>query len=115
MKNYEEMSDFEINQAIAIGIHSKMSVGYDYSKHLSVSTSYDGERVIDYCGAELDYCNNPRDAWPIILENKIYLYPYNEKLWRVCIVTSGKVTLTAMNENPLRCAMIVYLMKREAK
>ena len=63
--------------------------------------------------------NNPSDAWPIILENKITVDPTGEA-WQhkphpqdyyyhegICNNVSDK--------NPLRAAMIVYLMIQEVK
>lgn len=42
-----------------------------------------GQRVVK------DYCNDPRDAWPIIIENKIDIHHYAS--------------------NPLRAAMLCFL------
>jgi len=56
--NYDEMSDAEINTAI------KAELGL-----IQPSLSVSPELNIKW--DNLDYCNNPSDAWPIIVENKI--------------------------------------------
>lgn len=64
-----------------------------------------------------NYCRNPADAWPIITANKISIYAMSEKDGR------GRWGAEAFypnesyhfNDNPLRAAMIVFLMMQEAK
>lgn len=54
--------------------------------------------------------NNPLDSWPIILESKVSLNPYdNSDEWFATTDTSFFVD----DKNPLRAAMIVYLMMQE--
>ena len=55
MKNYSEMSDFEINCEVAWNFFD--------------SDWLDKHKGID--GMVTDYCNDPAEAWPIIVENKI--------------------------------------------
>lgn len=64
-----------------------------------------------------NYCNNPADAWPIITESKISIYAMSEADAR------GKWGAEAFypneayhfNDNPLRAAMIVFLMMQDSK
>jgi len=58
-------------------------------------------------------CNNPADAWPIIVENKISLFAirYTESMWQA----EHPITGIFKHENPLRAAMIVFLMMQEAE
>ena len=84
---YEEMSDDEINAQVTI--------------------IEQGPDVLTL----VDYCNNPSDAWPIILENKISIIaPENGiKGWEA-------LSLDCLSEhevNPLRAAMIVFLMMKD--
>ncbi|EMC3650520.1 DUF2591 family protein [Citrobacter braakii] len=72
-----------------------------------------------------DYCNNPTDAWPIIAGKKLSLINADDK-W-LCVpedepidgVTGDSVHMIysgdgVEHENPLRAAMIVFLMMQES-
>ena len=61
MKDYSKMSDFEINKAVTTAL------GMDVSGATE-------ENNIMY-GYVPDICNNPSDAWPVILESRISLRP----------------------------------------
>lgn len=106
---YEEMSDFEISQAVTCEV---------YGCH---EWSVNQEGTFYHCGPDgsgifiqkvADYCNNPSDAWPIIVENKISIVPTGG-WWR------ARPEKTAcpeqFHDNPLRAAMIVFLIIQEAK
>ncbi|MGG8026272.1 DUF2591 family protein [Klebsiella aerogenes] len=66
------------------------------------------------------YTTNPADAWQIITSNRISLM-HDESLGKWC---AGKpswvdgcewqLDIDVMDENPLRAAMIVFLMMQEA-
>lgn len=93
--NYSEMLDFEINVQVA-----------------------------EVTGKHADYCNSWADAGPIIAENKISLNWYeSEGKW----TAAGDYEMEdgvwdweklpesdASHANPLRAAMIVFLMMQEA-
>lgn len=103
MTDYSKMSDFEINSAVSMAMLTESK--NPSSKYVVVN----------------DYCNNPADAWPIILENRISImqeikcdcaafggfsmHHSGQADWDVC----------ACDKNPLRAAMIVFLMMREDK
>ncbi len=95
MSKYTEMSDFEINKLVA------ERLGYTYKQF----------KIF-----KLDYCNNPKDAWPIILEYKIGINTSGIKgdegrLWWAELTFDGYGdNHYAEDKNPLRAAMIVYLM-----
>ncbi|MGW9903211.1 phage protein NinX family protein [Cronobacter sp. 153480017-3] len=59
-----------------------------------------------------DYCNNPADAWPIIVENKISISNGGAERW-----TANDVGIDNLykDKNPLRAAMIVFLMTQESQ
>ncbi len=106
--NYSELTDFEINKLVAESIY----------KDRSFDHCFYGESIIDpnsiyVCSygeyKVVDYCNNPSDAWPIILEiwDKLIFAksdPYfgAEILWQEVI--------DKYSCSQLRAAMIVYLM-----
>ncbi|EOC1305564.1 DUF2591 domain-containing protein [Cronobacter turicensis] len=72
-----------------------------------------------------DYCNNPSDAWPIMTENKIsVMWMTAEKQW--CAWANGNLEEGCWewsycpdeyhhDDNPLRAAMIVFLMMQESQ
>ncbi len=91
MKDYSAMSDFEINKAVAY--------------HLGLCT------VIDAENGDYKPCKNPADAWPIIVEQRITVTPYDkvDSGWFATTDTSFFVD----DINPLRAAMIVFLMMKD--
>lgn len=111
--NYEEMSDYEIAVAVAKaqGIHwsARPTFPPNNTIHWLYSDNWDAEKSIQLP----DYCNNPSDAWPIIVENGISLEAdaVDGGVWRA----SFGLLFRAYHKNPLRAAMIVYLMMQEDK
>lgn len=115
MTDYSKMSDQHINQLVGIAI----------SRDNTSIIASDGNAVIhEYadCGEfkglclgwkVFDPCNNPADAWQIIAENEIsIIFNWNED------GLHGATThpwISSENSNPLRAAMIVFLMMQEAK
>lgn len=101
--NYEEMSDFEINKTVCLAL------GYDVS---GVT-----ESINQMTDAVKDYCNSPSDAWPIIVDNEIGVTPHGEKCmannFNPSNVGSYQVQTMSYDKNPLRAAMIVFLMMKE--
>ncbi len=66
-----------------------------------------------------DYCNNPSDAWPIILENRIEIHPRDIRVSRNEYIKgwgalpescSESYEIFSKDKNPLRAAMICFLM-----
>lgn len=124
--NYEQMSDFDINKAVAdtllIAWHcrpgSSPSGSWEYSENYEHYGK--GGKAIDLP----DYCNNPADAWPILLENKISVM-WNWSSQSECTAIGIKREQRDLGEyakpiesdhiNPLRAAMIVFLMMQESK
>lgn len=103
--NYEEMSDLQINLLVAnaIGVDAAENSGVVFGK-----VKHEGENVVSVVGV-VDYCNNPSDAWPIILASKIGIH-WNVYLWRA-VSNDGK--LNSISNNPLRAAMNLFLMMQE--
>lgn len=111
--NYENMSDFDVNKMVAA------SVGVDISED---QYEWYGDRdenvvIINRYGKSdvVNYCNNPSDAWPIIMENKIAVMPWSHQEWQAFIMKGGQPDLRVIVNNPLRATMIVFLMIQEAK
>lgn len=117
--NYEEMSDNEINEMVA-----DLMGGYAGNVHGSESkVKVNDAETNGLFYTEVDYCNNPSDAWPIIVSNNISITKcIRLDDWEVfgggvcvdydhCIIS--ECGCFCSNKNPLRAAMIVFLMMRE--
>lgn len=112
--DYSKLSDFEINKRVAL------TLGFILYKN---GESHRANHVAiqeGRCGAfTMDYCNNPADAWPIIVANQISIL-YEEaigkwnagKAYRVDGV-EWQITDDVMDKNPLRAAIIVFLMMQD--
>ena len=107
--NYNELTDFEINKLVAerLGLNcAKLPTGRNDNWLIIINDKANTFKNVDYC-------KNPSDAWPIILENNISVVNY----------CGGKNDWYAVNhdfdiesnttDKPLRAAMIVYLMMEE--
>lgn len=109
--DYEQKSDDEINFAVFHKLSGKV-----WDKELSL-------KVWNLLVERPDYCNNPSDAWPIILVNNISITKYLQlDDWEVfgggvcvdydhCIISNSDCSYSY--KNPLRAAMIVFLMMNE--
>lgn len=92
--NYEKMSDFEINKLV------ERSKGF-YTEDIT------GKYMPTF-----DYCNNPSDAWAIIVDNEIVVHP-DKHTTSLAEVETLTHYISYEDKNPLRAAMIVFLMMNE--
>ena len=117
MKDYSKMSDFEVNKAVAINVGGYQG-HVEHMKHGVKESDRDSHGMFYF---ERDYCNNPSDAWPIIHSSDIMLNPNCvDELWKAEQGFREKPSgfysaATAYSNNPLRAAMIVYLMMKDAR
>ena len=113
LRKVDAMSEFEINKAVAIANNQR----YGLVEVIPTFVRLMNTETMPAQG--LDYCNNPSDAWPIILENKIHTGWAFDDLWRADITNQGQAgpfrKEEAVNKNPLRAAMIVFLKRKEDK
>ncbi|QIF94462.1 phage protein NinX family protein [Proteus vulgaris] len=104
MNKYTELSDFEINKNVFIKLYGEESL-----KDKDMFNSF----------YRTDYCHNPEDAMPIIIENKISLRaPTITDRWKAEFVDEyGNYVgyIRALNKNPLRAAMEVFLIMKDAE
>lgn len=117
--NYSTLGDFEINCEV-LAVFSPdvnhMCLSGDNTCFYDCGPTGEGWNQINIP----DYCNTPADAWPIIVENKIMLSPRcaNDE-WKAQIYLGMEDIFdnyaSAWHKNPLRAAMIVFLMMREDK
>lgn len=98
MNKYTKLSDFEINKKVAERLFLKFSDCYS---------------VILVDGETFDPCNNSVDSMPIVFDNGISLtapmLSYGE--WKASYFRK----YYARNINPLRAAMEVYLLMKDAE
>ncbi|EFU2669866.1 DUF2591 family protein [Escherichia coli] len=102
--DYSQLSDFEINKRVFKAIVGAKPLGYPHNA--------DGRSVGNEVNGNYrwyDYCNNPADAWPIIEKYRISIINLDEDEWGARGVAYCK-SKRAIHENPLRAAMIVFLM-----
>ena len=125
MKNdYSKMSDTEIAQKVFFWLSS------DFCPNGGLAhINNDGFFFFDNRSVKRKFypCNNPADAWPIIADNKISIVSLDNK-WiaapvdtvidgitgdsEVCFYASSDAVF---DSNPLRAAMIVFLMMQDAR
>lgn len=102
MNKCTELSDFEINKKVAAAL------GLNFNDGVIVKN---GEWFY------FDPCNNPADAMPIIIESGIGILkdPLNGKWFAVLYFNSWLNEVPNFNSNPLRAAMEVYLLMKDAE
>jgi len=124
--DYSKMSDFEINKRVAVA-RGLMVQEIDDNKSVGMTSRYHELRPHTVWVSD---GNNPweqyaptlcwEDAGPVINEHRIMLNPYcADELWKCelpCLFDGLMTTYAAAyDKNPLRAAMVVYLMMQEAK
>ncbi|QNH64610.1 DUF2591 family protein [Proteus vulgaris] len=106
MNRYTELSDFDINLLVTKATNE--------TYRCSASMGY-----VTVDGNIFNPCNNPTDAMPIIIENKISLRaPTITDRWKAEFVDEyGNYVgyIRALNKNPLRACMEVFLMMKDAE
>jgi len=112
MTDYSKMSDFEINKLVANHLGKELMP--DDCQDMGNAGFGD---VILTNGDMKDYCNNPADAWPIITENNISLIFDNPSFVMAtsnCVgwYSDEEPPIHSSSNNPLRAAMIVFLMMK---
>ncbi|MGE4773656.1 phage protein NinX family protein [Yersinia enterocolitica] len=114
MKGYSAMSDFEINKAVAdIAMNGTWHLEPSHPNNTTGGWLYGSNGIQTY--PMPDYCNNPADAWHIIVENKIWLRELFGKWQSRGFPTNNNPLSEVMwqDDNPLRSCMIVFLMMKD--
>jgi hypothetical protein len=111
VKEFTNLSDFEINREVALALGLTIEVDERFEKErIGDSLMYYDDRRVLHTLYE-DYCDNHSLSYPIILENKISVY-WNggvDDTWFARTVHTPRVE----HENPLRAALITFLMLNE--
>lgn len=111
--DYSVLHDAEINMKVCAAL------GLGLSGYARLIRQGDATILLDDNETLVDYCNNPADAWPIIVENNISLIldnPSSPMATSNCVgwYSDEETPIHASNQNPLRAAMIVFLMMQES-
>ena len=109
--DYSKLSDKEINKLVAFALGCKEIVPDIF---MSEDRRFEFDKPKNKSGNKFyfDPCNNIADAWPIILSNRIAFVPNsNADKWAA---NHGDWDIFTADNNPLRAAMIVFLMMQES-
>ena len=121
--DYSQLSDFEINVAVFEAIHNGSPDYKEGENGDMVFVSFEGDIVngdaveVEVERGSFNPCANPADAWPIITENNISIILDNPSM--PCATDNARdlfddalPNVGVAYDNPLRAAMIVFLMMR---
>lgn len=115
MNKYTKLSDFEINKKVA---SHYLPCDYNINEHTKTI------ELIGFLGDTDEYnvygtfdpCNNPADAMPIIIENKIAMYFISDDVgWAAHDSNTDYGELEIYNKNYYRAAMICFLLMKDAE
>lgn len=120
--DYSQLSDFEINVEVFEALHGGSPDYKEGDNGEMLLVSFEAEVVggdiveVEVVRGSFNPCNNSADAWPIITENKISIYAAilgdSRGEW------GAEASFTEhyhFHNNPLRAAMIVFLMMQDVK
>ncbi len=121
--NYSEMTDFEINCAVACGMGFEGMVFFDVDSSIcsgpvwNIASCVTDDSIRVSRGNAFNPCNSWADAGPIIEINAIGLgasRPGDSRDWiAYCWKGNHCGEVRVKNSNPLRAAMIAFLMMQE--
>ncbi|HDU8602116.1 TPA: DUF2591 family protein [Morganella morganii] len=103
MNKYRDKSDFEINKAVAVNVNGADAVVEKFGRIYIIDE--DGIAMVSF-----DPCNNPADAMPIIIENKIDLTHLVGDM-----VCAKHKEYWCIRKNPYRAGCEVYLLMKDAE
>ncbi|MEM8096168.1 DUF2591 family protein [Morganella morganii] len=108
MNKYRDKSDFEINKAVAeITIYGDWYLSpTDEQPFTFFNYGINSSKTVELP----DYCNNPADAMPIILDNKIDLTHLVGDM-----VCAKHKEYWCIRKNPYRAGCEVYLLMKDAE
>lgn len=117
--DYSKLSDFEINAAVFEALHGGAPDYKESDGGAMVLISYEGDIVggdaveVEFERGAFNPCNNPSDAWPIIVDSRISIDNIYENGDRWLSFGGDDCEYRCIHENPFRAAMIVFLMMQE--
>ncbi|HBK4725109.1 phage protein NinX family protein [Enterobacter hormaechei] len=116
--DYSKLGDFEINKLIGDVVFKGLwSCRPGTAGNKSDSWYYgNADASLNPLSPLPDYCNDAAAAWPIITANKISIYAMSDadKRGGWGAEAFHPNDAYSFNDNPLRAAMIVFLMMQES-
>lgn len=121
--DYSKLSDFEIDKAVAdaLGIDYDIEIMFISPAH-KINGNHVEECVMKKITSNKRHWKHfaptriPNDAWSIILANKINIrFGADGFCHEAQFIQYGRESVEAYHENPLRAAMVVFLMMQEGK
>lgn len=116
--DYSKMSDFEVNRRVAICVRPEIKnwTCYDVSGRACFVVNENTPKRVQL---GFSFISDPADAWPIILENNISMIldnPSSAMATNNCVgwYSDEEPPVHTSNQNPLRAAMIVFLLMQES-
>ncbi|MCL8077211.1 phage protein NinX family protein [Enterobacter hormaechei] len=128
--DYSQLSDFEINKCVSVAAGLNVNMSFDVDEAYARGPVWTAPSGNFYAGIKsskgnpFDPCNNPADAWPIISGHKLSIINADDE-W-LCVpedtavdgITGDDVQMIYSGDghihtNPLRAAMIVFLMMQD--
>lgn len=99
-----KLSDAQINMMVC------KKLGLGLSSYARIITQDDATILLDDNKTLVDYCNNPVDAWPIIVEHRVNIewHEWKNGIFRPYAL-NNETMKSCYDTNPLRAAMIVFL------
>lgn len=120
--NYSELSDDAINMEVTERFFGCEKWDYNEKDRCFFHCGIDGSGY--YSQPIIDFCGRPENAWPIIIDNEISIIRdvSTNDAWEA--IPKGWVTMNGfessidnklchIDKNPLRAAMITFLMMSE--
>lgn len=116
--DYSKLSDQEINKLVAFALGCKEVVPDIFMDEVR---RYEFDKPKNKSGNKFYFapCNEVADAWPIIVDKKICLAfdvfaePHDGGVW-IAAPAYGWEKERVRHDNPLRAAMIVFLMMQDS-
>lgn len=104
--DYSQLHDAQINMMVC------KTLGLELSSYARIIKQDDATILLSDNKTLVDYCNNPADAWPIIVENRIRINPVLYTMW---MAEDYLEDVSHTYTNPLRAAMIVFLLMKDSE
>lgn len=114
MTDYSQLSDLEINKRVA-SVLGYAFQGVSWVDGLDGIYNYIAKTKDGHRGVLPEYCKYPAYSWEIIVKHKIDITfdSHGTKEWCRAQAPTGH-EFTSLVDQPLRAAMIVFLMMRES-
>ena len=107
------MDNYEINKLVALIVNGGCVKGEAVDDGDGAVSFYGEHMGVTMCLGTFNYCNNPNDIMPIIIENKISLEFRDRKSLAPIAKRFGSNSHNIANDNVLRAACEVYILMNQ--